>query len=153
MTRNAIDEVLEFAIQEEQKAADFYGGLAGRTSRLAMKEVFAGFAAEEMGHKAKLEAVRGGMGVDLRAGRDVPDLKIGDYLVDVAVDDGGELDYPAALTLAMKKEKAAFRLYSDLAAAAGSEAVKPLFLGLAQEEARHKLRFEVEYDEYVLREN
>jgi len=28
-----------------------------------------------------------------------------------------------------------------------------LFLGLAQEESRHKLRFELEYDEYVLREN
>jgi len=31
--------------------------------------------------------------------------------------------------------------------------MKALFLSLAQEESKHKLRFEVEYDEYILREN
>ena len=30
---------------------------------------------------------------------------------------------------------------------------KAIFLALAQEEARHKLRFEIEYDEAVLTEN
>ncbi len=55
--------------------------------------------------------------------------------------------------LAMKKEKAAFRLYLDLAAQVQSEDQKTLFLALAEEEARHKLRFELEYDKVVLREN
>lgn len=158
--RDAIDEILDFAIGEEQLAADFYTRLATKTDRPAMKQVFSGFAQEELGHRAKLEAVKrsaaSGGGSKLLAvgeGEKVPDLKIADFLVDVEPDAGGELDYQKALTIAMKKEKAAFRLYSDLAASAGNPELKTLFLGLAQEEARHKLRFEIEYDEYVLREN
>jgi rubrerythrin len=154
MTRNAVDEILDFAIVEEQKAADFYTTLAVMTDRHAMKEVFTGFAKEELGHKAKLEAVKRGAGQKLPGTREhVPDLRIGDYLVEVDADAEGELDYQKALIIAMKKEKAAFRLYTDLAAGAGSAEVRDLFLGLAQEEAKHKLRFEVEYDEHVLREN
>jgi rubrerythrin len=62
------------------------------------------------------------------------------------------MNYQDALVLAMKKEKAAFRLYLDLANEVQSEDQKDLFLALAQEEAKHKLRFEIEYDEVVLKE-
>ena len=63
------------------------------------------------------------------------------------------MTYEEALILAMKKEKAAFKLYSALAEKAPNEGLKNVFLGLAMEESKHKLRFEVEYDEFVLREN
>ena len=63
------------------------------------------------------------------------------------------MDYQSALILAMKKEKAAFRLYTDLAASTEDEGIRDLFQGLAQEEAKHKLRFEVEYDDDFLRDN
>jgi rubrerythrin len=53
----------------------------------------------------------------------------------------------------MKNEKAAFKLYSDLAASAPNDALKSAFLAMAQEEAKHKLRFEVLYDDQVLVEN
>ena len=53
----------------------------------------------------------------------------------------------------MKKEKAAFKLYSALAEKSPNEGLKNVFLGLAMEESKHKLRFELEYDEYILREN
>ena len=52
-----------------------------------------------------------------------------------------------------RNEKSAFRLYSDLAASVDDNQLKLTFLGLAQEEAKHKLRFEVEYDENILAEN
>ena len=55
--------------------------------------------------------------------------------------------------VAMSNEKAAFRLYTRLADEVASGEMRALFLSLAQEEARHKLRFELEYDEYVLRDN
>ena len=79
------------------------------------------------------------------------DLKLADYLVDV--EPTPDLDYQQALVLAMKKEKAAFRLYTDIAAAIPDAGLRELFQALAQEEAKHKLRFELEYDDYVLREN
>ena len=63
------------------------------------------------------------------------------------------MDYQEALVLAMSQEKAAFKLYSKLAERSPNEQFKSLFLSLAQEEAKHKLRFELEYDEFVLRDN
>lgn len=82
----------------------------------------------------------------------IQDLKIGDYLVDVDKS-RDDLNYQDALIVAMKEEKAAFKLYSDLAGKTNDTEAKSIFLMLAQEEAKHKLRFEIEYDENILREN
>ena len=79
------------------------------------------------------------------------DLKIGDSLVDVKP--SPNLDYQHALIFAMKAEKAAYKLYAGLAETTDDPFLKDLFLGLAQEEAKHKLRFEVEYDDQILTEN
>jgi rubrerythrin len=147
---NSVNEILDFAIAEEQKAADLYQGLAQQMGKPALAEIFVGFAKEELGHKSKLEAVKDGKKL-LSSASKVADLKIGDYLVDVEL--SGDIDYQKALTIAMKKEKAAFRLYSDLAAQTDDASIKDLLLGLAQEEAKHKLRFEVEYDDFILTEN
>jgi rubrerythrin len=145
-----VDGILDFAIGQEQEASEFYGSLAERADSPQMKATFEQFAREERGHKAKLEAVKNGK-VMVSSAKKVLDLKIGDYLI--APEEGEALDYQGALVLAMKKEKAAFRLYSDLAARTDDQAIKDLMLGLAQEEARHKLRFEVEYDDRILGEN
>lgn len=53
----------------------------------------------------------------------------------------------------MKKEKAAFKLYTGLSNVAPNSTLRDVFLSLAQEEAKHKLRFEIEYDNNVLSEN
>ena len=149
---NNVDEILDFAIGEEEAAAAFYRDLAGRVDKAWMKQVFEGFAKEEDGHKAKLLTVKEGKKL-LDSAAKVADLKIGDYLVEVEVGDSGALDYQQALVIAMKKEKAAFRLYSDLAGKTDDAGIREILLGLAQEEAKHKLRFEVEYDEFVLTDN
>ena len=145
-----VDGILDFAIGQEQEAAAFYTGLAENADSPQMKTTFEQFAREERGHEAKLKAVKSGK-VMVSSSERVQDLKIGDYLV--APEEGGKLDYQGALILAMKKEKAAFRLYSDLAERVDDENLKNLMLGLAQEEAKHKLRFEIEYDERILGEN
>ena len=111
--------------------------------------MFQDFADEERGHKVKLEAIKSNKSLVPAIGK-VVDLKIGDYLVEA--EPNPNMDYQKALILAMQQEKAAFRLYSDLAASAGSE-FKTIFLALAQEEAKHKLRFELEYDEHCLKDN
>ncbi len=146
----SIDDILDFAISEEIAAAAFYTDLAGKMDRDWMRQVFEDFAQEEMGHKAKLEAIKAGKNLDLTP-KQVVDLKIGDYLINIAP--SPQMGYQEALVVAMKKEKAAFRLYTDLAASTDDEQVKAVFMTLAQEEAKHKLRFEVEYDDYVLMEN
>lgn len=143
----SIDDILNFAIGEEQAAFEFYTRLASQAAASDMRATFESFANEEMKHKVRLEAIK--LGGTLRAAEGpVMDLRIADYLVNVPASPG--LDYRTALVLAMKKEKAAFKLYSDLAASADDENVKGTFLALAQEEARHKLRFELEYDDLLI---
>lgn len=144
------DEILDFAIGEEQKAVDFYSELAGHASSDEMRDVFEEFAQEEVGHKMKLMEVKETGIADMPA-ENVADLKIADYVVNVKP--SPNMSYQEALVVAMNKEKAAFRLYTSLSQRAEDPALKQLFASLAQEESKHKLRFEVEYDEYVLREN
>jgi len=52
-----------------------------------------------------------------------------------------------------KKERAAFELYSDMAEKVPDANLKQVFVGLAKEEAKHKLFFETEYEERVLMHN
>lgn len=145
-----IDDILDFAIAREQDAVDFYNRLAGNARNNEMKQTFEQFAREEMSHKARLTKIKEEGVVSLPTEK-VIDLKIGDYLVlDPERDD---MTYEQALVLAMKREKAAFKLYMALSERVSKPEYKELFKQLAQEESRHKLRFELEYDEYVLREN
>ena len=50
----SVDDILNFAVQNEQEAVDFYAGLALQARNEEMKKVFTQFAQEEMGHKSKL---------------------------------------------------------------------------------------------------
>jgi rubrerythrin len=145
----SIEDVLEFAIEREIEANEFYKGLSNRVKDTAMREVFENFAREELGHKAKLEAMKA-RGKKADSGESAIDLKISDYLVDVEPSE--DMDYKDALILAMKKEKASFALYCDLSREVEGLEQKEMFSALAKEEARHKLRFELEYDEVVLKE-
>jgi rubrerythrin len=145
-----INEILDFAIGEEQAAVDFYLQLAAQSKNQQTKKIFQEYAEEEMRHKANLLSVKESGSFRL-ADEKVRDLKITEYLVDVRP--SANMSYQDALILAMKKEKAAFRMYSMLAEKAGDLFVKAIFLNLAQEESKHKLRFEIEYDDYILKEN
>ena len=146
---DSFDVILDYAIDKEMGANQFYTRLAKLMKSPAMRQVFESFAAEELGHKAKLESIKQG-GATPPATK-VTDLRIADYTVDV--EPSSDMDYQDALLLAMKEEKAAFRLYLDLANQVDDESQKAIFLSLANEEAKHKLRFEIEYDDHVNREN
>ncbi|MBI5569150.1 MAG: ferritin family protein [Desulfomonile tiedjei] len=146
----SVDEVLDFAIGQEEQAFQFYTELAGRMDRPWMSKIFKDFAQEEMGHKKKLEDVKSGKRL-IAAAQKVLDLKLSDYLVDA--EPSAHMDYQQALLLAMKKEKKAFKMYTDLAGSTEDAGLQTVFLSLAQEEAKHKLRFEIEYDDFVMTDN
>lgn len=146
----SVDDILDFAMDSEQEAVDFYNELAAHSKNEEMRKIFNQFAQEEIGHKAKIRKLKeeGSYHLDKEQ---IEDLKVSDYMVHV--EPSPDLDYQDALVLAMNKEKAAFKLYMDLSEKAKNEEMKQLFLSLAQEESKHKLRFELEYDENVLKEN
>lgn len=147
---NSVDELLDEAIRREEEAAQFYLDLAGQLNKPHIAKAVEEFAQEEKIHKAKLEAIKKSGKVSYLGG-EVEDIKVSDTVASVKV--GPEMDYPQVLIVAMKREKAAYKLYSDMASKISDGEVKELFLTLAEEEAKHKLRFECEYDEYVSYEN
>ena len=146
----SVNEILDFAIQQEQNAVEFYNELAENAANAEMKSTFIQFAKEEMGHKARLTNIKE-TGIMETSAEKVSDLRISDYVVRITP--SPTMSYEEALVLAMKREKAAFKLYTKLAERTDNAELRALFQSLAVEESKHKLRFEIEYDEYVLREN
>jgi rubrerythrin len=146
---NSVDEILDFAISREEEACAFYTQMAQRMEKPWMKKAFQDFAEQELEHKDKLQAVKQGKTQEFSAEK-VADLKIADYLVSAPV--SPDMTYADALTVAMKREKKAFMLYQRLANSCGDQ-LKGTFEALAQEEAKHKLWLEVEYDDKVLTES
>jgi rubrerythrin len=147
----SVDEILEFAIANEVEASRFYTDLAAKMENPAMRKALEDFAQEEQGHKAKLEAVKRGERAFEAKAIEVQSLDLADYLVQS--EPAPDMTYAGALILAMKKEKAAYRLYMDLAATVGTGELAEMFCALAAEEAKHKLRFEIEYDDVVLKDD
>lgn len=145
-----IDDVLDFAIESEQKAVDFYHQLADRVKNEDMKNIFLEFAQEEVAHKAKLKKIKDERVFDVPFEK-ISDLKLSDYVDSVVIKP--EMSYQEALIVAMNREKAAFNLYTRLSKKTDVPELQSIFKMLAQEESKHKLRFEMEYDEFVLREN
>ena len=146
----SVNDILDFAMNAEQESVDFYKDLAENATNEDMRRVFNQFAQEEISHKARIMKVKEEEAYELPREK-IQDLKVSNYMV--SVKPHPDMNYQDALVLAMNKEKAAFRLYTDLSEKASNEDMKELFLTLAQEESKHKLRFELEYDDYVLREN
>lgn len=148
---NSVDEILDFAIAQEQEAVDFYSELANYAINPDIKTIYIDFVKEEMGHKAKLMKIKSEGIFSSIKNEVVQDLMIADYLVPVKP--SPDMTYQEALTVVMKKEMAAYKLYKSLAKVAPNEELKEVFHLLAIEEANHKLQFEQEYDEVILRDN
>jgi len=145
-----VDDILNFAIEKEEEAALLYRDLASRTENPGTKRLFEELTEEELRHKAKLLAIKSSKLLAPLAEK-VTDLKISDYLTELEL--GPDLDYQQALSFAMQAEKAELELYTDLAQRVESQTLRNTLLMLAQEEAKHKLKLEIEYDEHVLAEN
>ena len=141
-TFKSFNEVMDFAINSEIEAVNFYKMLADFVEKPEMAEVLLDLALQESGHKAQLEAVKAGSIV-------IDDQEVGDLGITNKVKDVepyAKMNYVDLLVIGMKKEEAARKLYTDLATVAQTQEIRDIFLKLAQEEAEHKMRFELEYD-------
>ena len=143
----SVNDILDYAIINEQDSVDFYTGFAEKVKG-ELKSLFLEFAQEEIKHKARLMKIKEER-IFTFSEENIKGLSIGDYTTNYSLD----MSYQDALILAMAKEKAAFKLYIYLSEKTDIPLMKVFFLSLAQEESKHKLRFEIEYDENILREN
>jgi rubrerythrin len=140
------DDILKFAIDREAQANRFYIALAERMADADMQDVFEIFAAQELEHKALLELEL------MKTGKVVVSKEIASWFeADGAADVATVLhmDYKNALAIGIEKERASFRLYADWMATAQDEEQREILLSLAEEEAKHMARLEIEYDMLV----
>jgi rubrerythrin len=146
----ALEKIISFAIEKEKEAAELYEKMSGLARKPNAKAMFNELRAEEIKHRKSLEGMTEESVPDLPL-QEVTDLKISDFLVDV--DLKPDMDYQDILIVAMKREESAVKLYSDMGEKAQTPRLQKLLKFMSQEEARHKLRLETEYDEIVLRED
>ena len=148
MDFNSVEEILNYAIEREKEAVEFYEEISSQEAFSGAKNTFEGFAKEEQKHQTMLE--------DFSINKEkiaeyklewITDIKRSDYLVDIEYEKG--MHYTDILRLAMKKEEKALKLYNDLMQKTDNENVIKLFQLLAQEEAKHKGYIEGLYDDYM----
>jgi rubrerythrin len=139
---SSIDDILDFAIAGEMKAHELYTDMAANAESPWMRRALEGMAQQEQQHRAKLEAVKAGkIALDREQ---VGDLGIAATLEDVKPKAG--MDYREFLAFAIKKENSSHKLYASLASIFSEPELSDLFRRLAEEEADHKRRFEVQYE-------
>jgi rubrerythrin len=146
-----IEEIIDFAIEKEREAAEFYQKISNDEEDFSgSKKMFAEFAAEEQKHEKILQEFKTkGITKSLEEYqlKWITDIKRSDYLVDLDYEQG--MPYNEILLLAMKREEKALKLYNDFLAQADTDEGKKLFKVLCQEEAKHKLALETIYDDYM----
>ena len=147
MEPNNFKEVVTFAIRKEAEAYNLYTTYSQLVKNPGTKAMFEELAKEEQRHREIL------VGVDKKDVSEyklekIPDIKISDFIDEQEF--SPDTDYASALRLAIKREEFSLRLYNLMAERAEGPELKKLFSVLAQEEAKHKLRLEGEYDENVL---
>ena len=126
----------------EIKAHELYIEMAAMAESPWMRKTLEGLAQQERQHRAKLEAVKAGK-IALER-EQVGDLGLADTLDDVKPKAG--MDYREFLVFAVKKENTAHKLYARLASIFSEPQLSGLSRKLAEEEAEHKRRFELQYE-------
>ncbi|MCJ8502801.1 ferritin-like domain-containing protein [Desulfatitalea alkaliphila] len=145
-----LDDIIDFAIEKEKEAADFYTGISGQERFSGKKQMLLEFAEQERKHQRLLEDLKAGQvgaQLDDYKFKWITDIKRSDYVEDVTYHPG--MGYNELLMLAMKREENALRLYNEMLANAETDAQKKVFKMLCQEEAKHKLSLETMYDDFM----
>ena len=150
MKFDSLEAIIDFAIESEREAKEFYLGLSKEESFSGAGEMFQEFSAEEEKHEKMLLSFKtDGITQPLEDYqlKWITDIKRSDYVVDLEFKPG--MAYNEILMLAMKREEKALALYNDFLKQADTDEAKKIFKILCQEEAKHKLALETLYDDYM----
>jgi rubrerythrin len=139
-------EIIKLAIAKEIGAAYFYSQAAEKTGNSDTREVLLQFAREEERHQKTLETLTVEKIDQARIER-MPPIAVSD--------DAGETEYRPGMSyaeivkMAIAMEEQAFNLYDYLRETGNDDDLKKIFTFLANEEAKHRARFEKLYAEEI----
>ncbi len=140
-----IGEILEFAIEREGEAVEFYMAMADRVKNPAIEKFFEDLVTEELEHKSRLELEIMKEGIVARTVGVLPETSSDRTAVDL---DRlrSQMDYQEALNVAIQKERRSFRLYARLSGLVAEAELSETLLSLAEEEAKHLTALEEQYE-------
>lgn len=148
MKYRSFQEALNYAIGREQDAEGFYHLLAKRARQPATREMLEELAVQEHQHQERLQALEPG---DV-ARKGVRPTEVDEPADRKAVAYDPEMDFVAALRLAIQREEDSVRLYQMLGQEAEDPAQQKLFHLLVGQEQGHRTRLQDELDSVVLRD-
>jgi len=133
-----IANVLETAVENEIEAYRFYSTVAELISDEKGREMFRLLASDEIKHKDRLELEIMKLGKVAKPPTDID--------MDIEVEPGFDLSYKEALVMGIQKEDASFQLYIQALISTSDLELREVFMRLAEEEVKHKIKFEIEYN-------
>ena len=144
---HSFEEVIHFAIKNEEKEEAFYRDMATRARTADQREILLDHARQEQDHKKRLELILANNALPDGSRRyPDPDMQLSDYLV-VEEQGTGLIGFQESLLLAAKREKQARRLYQELATQSADPELKKTLLFLAEQEDKHANALEQAYDD------
>jgi rubrerythrin len=148
MEFETIEDAIRFAIQKEEASAQFYHDIAERMENPATKIIFEVLGRTELQHKSnlELEMIKIGKTV-IQQPCTIPDLPDNTYIE--MDEDASKMSFLDALQVAIRKERAAFVLYAGLMAQTTDPQLRQVFMELSEEEMRHLIQFENEYNNII----
>jgi len=146
MEFKSILEILRFSISKERAAVQFYQHLMSKATRPGTRSLFEVLIQKEQEHIESLELEIEKLGHTVDAGKGAIDSPF-HWEERLETDDSvRDMSFIEALLLAIQKERAAFRLYTQIIATVQDEKLGEVLLELAEEEMRHVLQLEKEYE-------
>ncbi len=140
-----LSELWDSAIYREIAAQALYIEAQQGTDDPAAKAMLAELAAEELKHAGVLREMKeGGGGLKDWNPTNLADLKLSEYFSGPDTIEGAGLQ--EVLIFAMKREQQSVVFYTQMMGALRLEESKTLCWRLAQEELKHKMKLELEYE-------
>ena len=146
MEFTSIPEILKFSISKEQASIQFYSDLQLQLAKPATQSLFGLLIQKEQGHVATLQLEIEKLGHTVDTSEEKIDSA---FHWDERLEEDDKtrtMSFTDALLLAIQKERAAFRLYAKLLGTIKNEELSEVLLELAEEEMRHVLQLELEYE-------
>lgn len=143
---NNMDDIIDFAIEKEREAIEFYRSLRDMNPFLNKKSFLHDIEEMEKIHIEILENIRESLQHLDRI--QMPKIEprtnsAGSRVVEISE----HMSYMDILKIAIEREDAAVSLYTSLAEVTKDDQSRKLFMRLASEEAKHRLLFEELYEQ------
>jgi len=124
-------DIINFAIAREQYAHELYKSMAKREVYSNVAQLCEQLAAEELGHKQKLQQDF------MMSSQTASSMDVSEYVVHNE-QKTVFMDCQEFLAFAVKKEDRAIKFYKEMAEEAANTQCRNVFLALAAEEKKHK---------------